>query len=142
MRTRSGQAMIELALGLFVFALVVCALLSFGAVIPESLRLQGMVRRIAGREAQTAAGGANCGSAIPAVGTALSDEEVQPLDVSQFTELSARPVELVERSLSFETDIDDFAAEWLYGEKTFRGAESASMPTMTIPNFAADGFVQ
>lgn len=142
MRTRDGQAMIELALGLFVFALVVCALLSFGAIVHESLRLQGMVRRIAGREAQTSIGGANCGSSIPSVAAVLSDEEVRPLDASPFTDLADRPAELVERSLSFETDIDDFAAEWLYGEKSFRGIESVAMPTMTIPNFSTEDFIQ
>ena len=50
--SRRGQAMIEMALGMLVFVLIVGALISIGSIIPESMRLQSMVRRMAGYEAQ------------------------------------------------------------------------------------------
>ena len=59
--SRRGQAMIEMAIGMLVFVLVVGGLLSFGSIIPESMRLQTMVRRMAGYEAQ----GNTLGSGMP-----------------------------------------------------------------------------
>ena len=46
--SRRGQAMIEMAIGMLLFMLIVGALLSIGSIIPESMRLQSMVRRMAG----------------------------------------------------------------------------------------------
>ena len=63
--SRRGQAMIEMALGLLALVLIVGALLSIGAIIPESMRLQSMVRRMAGYEAQCNTSGSNDGTPLP-----------------------------------------------------------------------------
>ena len=47
MHGRNGQAMVEFALCVFALALVLSALLAFGAIIPRTARLQGEVRRAA-----------------------------------------------------------------------------------------------
>ena len=52
MHARSGQAMIEFALGLFALTLILSALLAFGAIIPKTTQLQSEVRRAAGRAAE------------------------------------------------------------------------------------------
>ena len=58
MHGRNGQAMVEFALCVFALALVLSALLAFGAIIPRTPRLQGEVRRAAGLAAASGSGAA------------------------------------------------------------------------------------
>ena len=44
MATKHGQAMMELAMGMFAFALVVSALVAFSSVIVKSLKMQNSLR--------------------------------------------------------------------------------------------------
>jgi len=56
-RARGGQALTELAIGLFAFALVVAALLGFAKCITASLDMRRNVRAEAGRRALGSGGG-------------------------------------------------------------------------------------
>ena len=69
--SRRGQAMIEMAIGLLVFVLILGGLLSFGTIIPESMRLQTMVRRLAGYEAQCKDAGDGDGEPLPTLQTGV-----------------------------------------------------------------------
>ena len=90
--SRRGQAMIEMAIGMLVFALILGGLLAFGAIIPESMRLQTMVRRMAGYEAQGNASGSVDGSPLPTLRHVLTEPEIQPVTTTGFfTDASARP---------------------------------------------------
>jgi len=50
---RRGQAMIELAMGLFALALLVCALCGFAEYIAKSLRVQNELRVSGGSDERT-----------------------------------------------------------------------------------------
>jgi len=128
MRTdlRSGQAMIELAIGMFVFALVLSALFTFAAIIPESIRAQNMVRKLAGRDALTG-GGAREGALPAATAESLGGPAA-----------AVPAVELAVQRLDFTIDIDAFAAENLFGDPStaeIRMGEEARIPTMSVPAF-------
>ena len=56
-RSRSGQALTELAIGLLAFALVITAILGFAKCIVASLDMRRSLRADAGRRALGAAGG-------------------------------------------------------------------------------------
>ena len=142
-RSRRGQAMIEMAIGMLVFALILGGLLAFGAIIPESMRLQTMVRRMAGYEAQGNASGSVDGSPLPTLRHVLTEPEIQPVTTTGFfTDASARPLEFRTQSLNFSVDLEPGTAEWIWGgETTFRGLEECHMPVMKIPEFAAKGVV-
>ena len=142
--SRRGQAMIEMAIGMLVFALIVGGVLSIGAIIPESMRLQSMVRRMAGYEAQGNASGSVDGSPLPTLRHVLTEPEIQPVTTTGFfTDASTRPLEFRSQSLNFSVDIDPGTAEWVWGgETTFRGLEECHMPIMKIPEFAAEGVVR
>ena len=147
MRTEAssrGQAMIEMALGMLVFVLIVGALLSIGSIIPESMRLQSMVRRMAGYEAQCNESGSTDGAPLPNLGYVLTEPEIRPdTTTGFFTDASTRPLEFRSQSLNFSVDIDPGTAEWVWGgETTFRGLEECHMPIMKIPEFAAEGVVR
>ena len=138
--SRRGQAMIEMAIGMLVFALILGGLLAFGAIIPESMRLQTMVRRMAGYEAQGNASGSTDGSPLPNLQHVLTEPEIQPVTTTKsFTDASIRPLEFRSQALNFSVDIEQGTADWIWGgETTFRGQEECHMPIMKIPEFAAE----
>ena len=139
--SRRGQAMIEMAIGMLVFVLVVGALLSFGSIIPEAMRLQTMVRRMAGYEAQGNTSGSADGAPLPNLQHVLTEPETQPITMTEgITDASARPFEYRSQALNFSVDIEQGTADWIWGgETTFRGQEECHMPIMKIPEFAAEG---
>ena len=142
--SRRGQAMIEMALGMLVFVLIVGALLSIGAIIPESMRLQSMVRRMAGYEAQCNTSGSVDGSPLPTLQYVLSEPEVQSASPpTSFSDALTRPFEFRSQTLNFAVSIDPGTADWIWGgETTFRGLEECHMPIMKIPEFDAEGVVK
>ena len=142
--SRRGQAMIEMAIGMLVFVLIVGALLSIGSIIPESMRLQTMVRRMAGYEAQGNTSGSTDGTPLPNLQYVLTEAEIQPVTTTGFfSDASTRPLEFRSQALNFAVDIDPGTAEWVWGgETTFRGVEECHMPIMKIPEFSAEGVVK
>ena len=142
--SRRGQAMIEMALGMLVFMLIVGALLSIGSIIPESMRLQSMVRRMAGYEAQGNTSGSTDGTPLPNLQYVLTEPEIQPVTTTGFfSDASTRPLEFRSQALNFVVDIEPGTAEWVWGgETTFRGVEECHMPIMKIPEFSAEGVVK
>ena len=141
--SRRGQAMIEMAIGMLVFVLIVSGMLSLGSIIPESMRLQTMVRRMAGYEAQCNTSGSSDGMPLPNLQYVLTEPEIQPVTTTGFfTDASTRPLEFRSQALNFAIDIEPGTAEWVWGgETTFRGMEECHMPIMKIPEFAAEGVV-
>ena len=142
--SRRGQAMIEMALGLLALVLIVGALLSIGAIIPESMRLQSMVRRLAGYEAQGNTSGSVDGSPLPTLQYVLTEPEIQPVTTTGFfSDAATRPFEYRSQALNFAVEIDPGTADWIWGGKTmFRGMEECHMPIMKIPEFDTDGEVR
>ena len=142
--SRRGQAMIEMALGMLVFVLIVGALISIGSIIPESKRLQSMVRRMAGYDAQRATAGEGDGAPMLALESVLSEPEIRPVSAPEpFSDASTRPFEYRSQALNFAVDIDPGTADWIWGGKTtFRGLEECHMPIMKIPEFDAEGVVK
>ena len=141
---RRGQAMIEMAIGMLVFALILGGLISFGSIIPESMRLQTMVRRMAGYDAQRETSGDGDGAPMHAIDSVLSEPEILPVGAPErFAEATTRPFEFRSRSLNFAIDIEEGSAEWIWGgETTFRGLEECHMPVMTIPEFPVEEVVK
>ena len=137
---RRGQAMIEMAIGMLVFALILGGLISFGSIIPESMRLQTMVRRMAGYDAQKATAGEGDGAPMLALESVLSEPEIRPVSAPEpFSDASTRPFDFRKQSLNFAISIDPGTAEWIWGgETSFRGLEECHMPVMTIPEFPAE----
>ena len=142
--SRRGQAMIEMAIGMLVFALIVGGVLSIGAIIPESMRLQSMVRRLAGYEAQGNTSGSVDGSPLPTLQYVLTEPEIQPVTTTGFfSDAATRPFEYRSQALNFAVEIDPGTADWIWGGKTmFRGMEECHMPIMKIPEFSAEGVVK
>ena len=142
--SRRGQAMIEMAIGMLVFVLIVGGMLSLGSIIPESMRLQTMVRRMAGYEAQCNTSGSTDGMPLPNLQYVLTEPEIQPVTTTGFfTDASTRPLEFRSQALNFAIDVEPGTAEWVWGgETTFRGMEECHMPIMKIPEFAAEGVVK
>ena len=142
--SRRGQAMIEMALGMLVFVLIVGALISIGSIIPESMRLQSMVRRMAGYEAQGNTSGSTDGAPLPNMQYVLTEPEIQPVTTTGFfSDASTRPFEYRSQALNFSVDIEPGTADWIWGgETTFRGLEECHMPIMKIPEFDAEGVVK
>ena len=136
--SRRGQAMIEMAIGILVFALILGGLFSFGSIIPEATRLQAMVRRLAGYEAQENTSGSTAGEPLTSLDAVLDEPEVQPVSAPEpFTDASTRPLEFRSQAFNFSIDIDPGTADWIWGgETTFRGLEECHMPIMKIPEFA------
>lgn len=124
MHGRDGQAMIECALCLFAFALVLSALLAFGAIIPRTTQLQSEVRRAAGLAA--ASGSAAAVGSLPAP---LSDNlpaALRPLPA----------LELVTEERHETVDLDALAAEYLFETnegREYRLHEQASLPVLGVP---------
>lgn len=126
MHARSGQAMIEFALGLLVLSLILSALFAFGEIIPKTTELQSEVRRAAGRAAES--GGGSSEGALP-----VRILENLPADVR-----GVPAIELVTEQRHETVDLTEFAAEWLFpanGDNEFRIHEEASMPAMGVPTF-------
>ncbi len=126
MHAKSGQAMVEFAVGLFVFALILSALFAFGAIIPRTTQLQSDVRRDAGRAAESGRGG-RAGS-LP-----VRISENLPSDVQAIPALELVTEERVET-----VDLDALAAEYLFETNEgneYRIRESAAMPVMGVPTF-------
>lgn len=125
-RRRRAQAMIEFAICLLAFSLVLSALLAFGAIIPKRMALQCEARREAGCVAQN-------GRGSPEGSLAPRHLDNLPPDV--------RPVAVVETIASERhktVDIDATAAKYFFGkedDKEFRIHERVSMPSMRIPSF-------
>lgn len=125
MHGRNGQAMVEFALCVFALALVLSALLAFGAIIPRTARLQGEVRRAAGL---TAASGS--GAAAGVLPTPLSDglpAALRPLPA----------LELVTEERHETVDLDALAAEYLFETnegREYRLHEQASLPVLGVPS--------
>ena len=142
--SRRGQAMIEMAIGMLVFVLIVGGMLSLGSIIRESMRLQTMVRRMAGYEAQCNTSGSTDGMPLPTLGYVLTEPEIQPVTTTGFfTDASTRPLEFRSQALNFAIDVEPGTAEWVWGgETTFRGMEECHMPIMKIPEFSAEGVVK
>ena len=110
--SRRGQAMIEMAIGMLVFVLIVGALLSIGTIIPESMRLQTMVRRMAGYEAQGNTSGSADGAPLPNLQHVLTEPEIQPITMTEgITDASARPLEYRSQALNFSVDIEQGTAD-------------------------------
>ena len=116
--------MVEFALCVFALALVLSALLAFGAIIPRTARLQGEVRRAAGLAA--ASGSAAAAGVLPAP---LSDglpAALRPLPA----------LELVTEERHETVDLDALAAEYLFETnegREYRLHEQASLPVLGVP---------
>ena len=125
MHGRNGQAMVEFALCVFALALVLSALLAFGAIIPRTARLQGEVRRAAGLAAASGSGAA--ASVLPAP---LSDNlpaALRPLPA----------LELVTEERHETVDLNALAAEYLFETnegREYRLHEQASLPVLGVPS--------
>ena len=125
MHGRNGQAMVEFALCVFALALVLSALLAFGAIIPRTARLQGEVRRAAGLAAASGSG------------TAAG---VLPASLSENLPAALRPLpalELVTEERHETVDLDALAAEYLFETnegREYRLHEQASLPVLGVPS--------
>ncbi len=123
--SRRGQAMVEFAIGMFVFALIVSTLLAFGELIPKAIEYEYQVRKLAGRVAQ--------GKEV-AASDAPWPQAVYSQIASTFTDkLSA--TEFHEESLSFTIPLEPLAQKYVFGETKFRFVEDVYIPPMKIPNF-------
>lgn len=125
MHGRNGQAMVEFALCVFALALVLSALLAFGAIIPRTARLQGEVRRAAGLAAASGSGAA---------------ADVLPAPLSDNLPAALRPLpalELVTEERHETVDLDALAAEYLFETnegREYRLHEQASLPVLGVPS--------
>lgn len=125
MHGRNGQAMVEFALCVFALALVLSALLAFGAIIPRTARLQGEVRRAAGLAAASGPGAA---------------AGVLPAPLSDGLPAALRPLpalELVTEERHETVDLDALAAEYLFETnegREYRLHEQASLPVLGVPS--------
>lgn len=125
MHGRNGQAMVEFALCVFALALVLSALLAFGAIIPRTARLQGEVRRAAGLAAVSGSGAA---------------AGVLPAPLSDGLPAALRPLpalELVTEERHETVDLDALAAEYLFETnegREYRLHEQASLPVLGVPS--------
>ena len=124
MHGRNGQAMVEFALCVFALALVLSALLAFGAIIPRTARLQGEVRRAAGLAAASGSGAA--AGVLPAPLSAPPPAALRPLPA----------LELVTEERHETVDLDALAAEYLFETnegREYRLHEPASLPVLGVP---------
>ena len=133
--------MVEMAVGMFVFALILSGLLMFGEIMPESMRLQSMVRCQSGYEAQTATSGTVDGRPLPHLDEVLAEPEVAPAVPDRaFSESSDSPLEFRMTRQTFSVKLDPIAKQYYWnfeGKTSFRGIEECYMPLMTIPEFRA-----
>ena len=124
MHGRNGQAMVEFALCVFALALVLSALLAFGAILPRTARLQGVGRRAAALAAASGSGAA---------------AGVLPAPLSDGLPAALRPLpalELVTEERHETVDLDALAAEYLFETnegREYRLHEQASLPVLGVP---------
>ena len=133
--------MIEMAIGMLVFMLILSGLLTFGEIIPKSMRLQSMARCQSGYEAQATTAGTVEGNPLPRLDEILAEPEVVPVEPdATFTKATERPLEFRMIQQSFSVKLDPTAKQWYWdfeGKTSFRGMEECYMPLMTIPEFSA-----
>ncbi len=133
--------MIEMAIGLLLLMLVLSGLLSFGEIIPKSMRLQSMARCQSGYEAQSMMAGTSDGRPIPHLDEVLLEPEVAPVAPdARFTDATERPLEFSMIKQTFSVQLDPLAKQlyWDFeGKTSFKGMEECYMPLMTIPEFSA-----
>jgi len=133
--------MIEMAIGLLVLTLILSGLLTFGEIIPRSMRLQAMARCQSGYEAQATPEGTVDGRPIPHLDEVLLEPEVAPATPHPaFTDATGRPLEFRVVRQTFSVRLDPLAKQWYWdfeGKTSFRGMEECYMPLMTIPEFSA-----
>ena len=113
-RAKSGQAGIEFAVGVFAFALLLSALFTFAAIIPESTRVQSLTRAMEGN---------------------LPDRTLDNLPLAI---RSVPAVDLVRERLDFTVDLDELAATYMFGEggkSELKIGEEAFLPAMGLPAF-------
>lgn len=125
-RSKSGQAGIEFAVGVFAFALLLSALFTFASIIPETTRVQSLTRAMAGRNAQSGAG------------TAEGNLPERTLDNLPLALRSVPAVDLVRERLDFTVDLDELAATYMFGEggkSELKMGEEAYLPAMGLPDF-------
>ena len=126
MRAKRGQAAIEVAMCVFAFALLLSAVFTFANIIPESTRIQNMVRALAGRNAESGNGAAE--------GT-IPQRTLQNLP-SALRNVPA--VDLVRENLDFTVDLDELAATYMFGadgKNELKIGEESYMPAMGLPDF-------
>ena len=133
--------MIEMAIGMLVFMLILSGLLMFGEIIPKAMHLQSVARCQTGYEAQISVSGTVDGSPIPYMDEVFMEPEVKPIvPDSAFTAATERPLEYRMMTQTFSVDLNPFAKQWYWdfsGKNSFRGMEECYMPLMTIPEFSA-----
>ena len=134
MHAKRGQAAIEFAGCVFAFALLLSAIFTFASIIPESTRIQSMVRAMAGRNAQS--------------GTGLAEGNLpeRTLDNLPLALRSVPAIDLVHETLDFTVDLDELAATYMFGEdgkSELKIREESSLPAMGLPDFTpATGITQ
>ena len=134
MHAKRGQAAIEFAVCVFAFALLLSAIFTFASIIPESTRIQSMVRAMAGRNAQS--------------GTGLAEGNLpeRTLDNLPLALRSVPAIDLVHETLDFTVDLDELAATYMFGEdgkNELKIREESSLPAMGLPDFTpATGITQ
>ena len=135
--------MIEMAIGLLLLMLILSGLLTFGEIIPKSMRLQSKARCQSGYEAQAATSGTVTGRPIPHLDEVLQEPEVAPVEPQvTFTAATERPLESRLIQQTFSVKLDPLAKQFYWdfeGKTSFRGKEECYMPLMTIPEFSARG---
>ena len=134
MRVKHGQAAIEFAVCVFAFALLLSAIFTFASIIPESTRIQSMVRALAGRNAQSGSG------------MAEGNLPERTLDNLPLALRSVPAIDLVREQLDFTVDLDELAATYVFGEdgkSELKIREESSLPAMGLPDFTpAPGIAQ
>ncbi len=137
---RLGQAMIEMAIGMLVFTLILSGLLMFGKIIPESMKKQYEARCYAGYDAQIAMTGSVDGKPLPQLDEVFAEPEVAPVTPDgAFMEATEHPLEYRMMQQIFSVELDPVARQWYWnfdGKSSFRGNEECYMPLMRIPEFS------
>ena len=133
--------MIEMAIGLLVLMLILSGLLTFGEIMPRSMRLQSMARCQSGYEAQSMMVGTADGGPLPHLDEVFLEPEVAPVEPhAMFTDATKRPFEFRIIQQTFSVKLDPLAKQWYWdfeGKTSFKGMEECYMPVMTIPEFSA-----
>lgn len=126
---RRGQAMIELAAGILSLALLLSAICAFAAAIPESTRMQNLVRRLSGCNAQTSGG-----ESIADLPERIRDN--LPLTLQQFP-----AVEIMREEMSYGVKLDELGTQYFSGGDTLKLHEHIIMPIMGIPQIPASSII-
>lgn len=134
MRTdRKGQAFVEAALGMFVFALILSALFTFGKIIPDSQRYRSLARWKAGFNAENR--NARFDSALNGSVWSLSQRAADQFGAP----LPALPPTASPHAEAFAYEVDvrrevgDFAADEIFGVDKIKLTDDVYIPGMRIP---------